>query len=337
MTILEVLGALGFLLSLFILFKILEIEKRLKEVSEYYKDVQQVEKHILLLRKEFKEIDETYGEVGEIARRLKELEELWRPLKPKVEELSGALDSVRKDMGRMDELIQSLHSRIGSVEELSGRLEALEGQLKEIVKKNNLMEENITQIDTQVVQNRENLTRLERSLDKLSEKLEEISTVVGGYLQFRDEVLSKVSDLSTKIATTEGRVKKLESFLEYMRGVERNVREIKAKFEAFDKGKGLLFDLLMEVKQEVGRLKKMVDKLRAPQVYDTLLRLQGAVKELEDIIGETRAEVIATRRLAMRMKERYDYLTMPGKEDLEFFKRELDRVRRKTKELAEEI
>ncbi len=337
MNLFEALGALSFVLSLFLLFKILEMEKALKEVAEYYRDLQKIDKHILLLRKEFAEIEEKYGEVGAIGRRLKELEELWKPLKPKVDELAGAVEGIRRDIGRLDELLQTLHAKIGEMEELSGRVEALDGQIKELTKKVNLLDENITRMDTQVVQNRENLERLERSLEKLSERIEEISTVVGSYLKFRDEVLSKVSDLSTKTATTEGRVKKLESFVDYMRGVERNVREIKAKFEAFEKSKGLLFDLLMELKEDVKRLKKVLDKVRAPQVYEYIEALQKDVAGIEEKVGELEESLSAVRKATYEMKEKYAYLTMPGREDLEFFKRELERVERKAKELEERV
>jgi len=334
---LSLLSVVALLLSLFLLFKVLELEKALREVGEYYRETHNVEKHILLLRKEFREIEEKFGDVGAIGRRLKELEEAWKPLIPKVEALERDVGSLKADVGRIDEVIKSLHGKVSALEELGGRLEALEGELKGILEKIHLLEENLTRMDTQVVQNRENMERLERALDKLSERLEGISRVVDSYLQFRDEVLSKVSEITTKMATTEGRVKKLESFVDYMRGVERNVREIKAKFEAFEKSKGLLFDLLIELKEEVKALKAHAHALKAPQVYETIVALQREQEDLEEAIRELSEELSQLRQALYELKAKYHYLTMPGREEVEFFKRELERIGEKVKALAKKV
>ncbi len=329
------IGGISFLIAMFSVYKTIELDSRTKTLEKLFKDIDIVERRVKKIRNDINGLMSEYGDIGRFSGRIDEIEEKLTKLDGVVAEIKSNSAGIENDIDRLDKLIDGFNESFSKVNEKIADLEGMEDKIVELIKRIETIEESITRIDTLIAQMRDENMRMDSEIRSISDKLSKVSFVVGSYQNFKDELTRKVDSINKEMSNTERRVKKIEAFTDYMRGIEKSVREMKAKFEAFDKSKSLMFDLLTESREELKKLSKMFDKIRAPVVYDIIKSFQSTMNDMEKRLFDMDYEMSLMRAKINELNSKYEELITPDRLEVIMYNEKLRDIEKKTKEIKD--
>lgn len=331
------LSAIALVLAGFFAYKSFELEKRMRSVEALYRDLHELQRRMDMIKKSAESIIKEYGSLSQLGKEMKELKEELYSSTGKLEKIGADVSSLSSEVKRIEGLLSASLNRIEKLEEIPAKTEALEEELRNVLEKANTNAEGIEGLNSLFVELRESLSRLEAELRNTEGKLEKISFIVGGYQQFKDSLTQRVDTMNEEIKGLSSRISKMEAFLDYMRDVERSIREMKAKFSAFEKSKSLIFDLLTKTREDLRKLEKQMSKVRAPIVYDNIQKIMSELKVVENELHEFGYELSLVRAKVNELSAKYEKLLTPDILEVELYNSQLETLRERLKSLREKV
>ena len=315
------------------LYKISEIDATTKKISAPINEMEQLEKRLIKLREDFNNLLAEYGDVGQVSVRLKRLEDKQLEISAEFKEFGGKLDSFGDEFSKIEKMFEASGDRQGEAERRLSELEADIAQLRQIAKRLTAFEESVMRLEAFNAQLSDEAKRLDSDMRNMKDKLEEIKFVVGSLQSFKKELSETTTGIANKTGELERRTQKIEAFFEYVKDIERSVRAMNAKFDAFDKSKSLMFDLLTKTREEVKEVSEQMKSVRAPVVYKLLKNIENDVSKHERAINDLSYEISLMRTRFHEMRAKYSELVSPDVFQLLSYEKDLQRLNNRLDEI----
>ncbi len=321
-----ILAGIGVVGVGYALYKISEIEGTTKKISAPINEMEQLEKRLIKLREDFNNLLAEYGDVGQVSVRLRRLEDKQLEISAEFKEFDGKLNSFADEFSKVEKMFETSGDRQGETEGRLSELEADIAQLSQIAKRLTAFEESVMRLEAFNAQLSDEAKRLDSDMRNMKDKLEEMKFIVGSLQSFKKELSETTTGIANKTGELERRMQKIEAFFEYAKDIERSVRAMSAKFDAFDKSKSLMFDLLTKTREEVKETSEQMKAVRAPVVYKLLKNIESDVSKHERAVNDLSYEVSLMRARLHEMQAKYSELVSPDAFQLLTYEKDLQRL-----------
>ncbi len=318
-----------------IIYKIVEISAEMKKIGSLYSDVSYMERKVANVKKDVDELVSNYGSLPKLSKRIKKIESSMVDLKGSILESEGKVKSTAEEVERLNNKLTELFTITTQLERKVGELEGNKEKIKEISKAINVIDEEVSRLSSKMNEVIEDNKKIESDVLAITDEVENMSLIVATYQDFRKELIERVDSLSFSLKDMELRLSKLESFLEFMKDVEKSVKDVKARIEAFESTRSAIYEMLSKSRSDIKKLTKLIRNLRAPVVYSMVKTLQSNVKEMARQLTTLDYELSVVRGKLWELSKKYEAMLTPSELDDAIFDEEISEAVDKVNKIKE--
>ncbi len=318
-----------------IIYKIVEISAEIKKIGSLYSDVNYMERKVANVKKDVDELVSNYGSLPKLSKRIKKIESSMVDLKGSILESEGKVKSTAEEVERLNNKLTELFTITTQLERKVGELEGNKEKIKEISKAINVIDEEVSRLSSKMNEVIEDNKKIESDVLAITDEVENMSLIVATYQDFRKELIERVDSLSFSLKDMELRLSKLESFLEFMKDVEKSVKDVKARIEAFESTRSAIYEMLSKSRSDIKKLTKLIRNLRAPVVYSMVKTLQSNVKEMARQLNTLDYELSVVRGKLWELSKKYEAMLTPSELDDAIFDEEISEAVDKVNKIKE--
>ena len=318
-----------------IVYKLMEMSSELEKIGRMYRDVKFMERKVSNVKRDVEELISNYGSLPKLFSRIKKIESSLVDLKGSILESEGKVKSTAEEVERLNSKFSELFNLTTQLEKKVGELEGNKEKIKEMNKIINMIDEEVSRLNSKMNEVIEDNRKIESDIFAITDEIESMSLIVATYQDFRKELIEKVDNLSFSLKDMELRLSKLESFLEFMKDVEKSVKDVKARIEAFESTRSTIYEMLSKSRSDIKKLTKLIRNLRAPVVYSMVKTLQSNVKEMSRQLNTLDYELSVVRGKLWEISKKYEAMLTPSELDDAIFEEEVSMAIDKVNKIKE--